>query len=747
MFRCLAFLSALVVGGPVWASYSCDGANDQLIGTLTTSRAYPLTIALAAKIATHPAAAQTIAQLGTTPGAITNSVQIRLQASADTYGGESRDGSGSGSTASVTDSNDGQWGRYVATFNNATTRVIHADSQANNGSEATSRAIGTALNDVSLCELLNDTQDFLGLVAEVCFVDTAIWTSQQITDYMNGVRCDVVSPTSALFGYYKLDTNNATQPNDGSDATGDLTVSGATFSTDNPSFGPVFTAGPSEAAATNGHTISGTVTCAGTCTVYAVSTNPGAADPSCTQVKAGQDGSSVAARHSANEVWTTAVGDSFALTEAGNAPESDVHICASDGTTDTAVTSLANQLRSPDASQAITELTSVAATSPFALQTVTGCDVVTGSFVATGCGAMAWLQPGMQVDLSAGWADLTNVNVVCAAGIGGTCAATEIEFEIAANGNATNFTVTQDAYYSPTVAADDTIEGNTTTSGGGTITVGVDGSVSCAGTCSGYQTWTYNIQDVSHATTGNFTSGPPAWGTDDLMHLFSSRPELDAGLQDTAFLFYVGVALSGVTLGCTDVDGQTTSVTSRSSPPTGTSIATSGAWTGTATVEAETAAELILDCADTGLLYSIPQSIPVYVTDDAITAPDCVGDTAAECVAELAVVRGWLGDEEQLTEDDSSCSPTVPSGDIISQLPAAAGTLAAEDDPLLVVVSTGVCASGSRSGVSLGFGSFGRLGALGGSGSGEAGGGGAGGDSFDSDAFDTDAFDVDSFDL
>jgi hypothetical protein len=44
---------------------------------------------------------------------------------------------------------------------------------------------------------------------------------------------------------------------------------------------PVFTVGPTEAPATNGHTISGTVTGSGTITVYAVSTNPGAAVPTC----------------------------------------------------------------------------------------------------------------------------------------------------------------------------------------------------------------------------------------------------------------------------------------------------------------------------------------------------------------------------------------------------------------------------------------------------------------------------------
>jgi hypothetical protein len=460
---------------------------------------------------------------------------------------------------------------------------------------------------------------------------------------------------------------------------------------------PVVTVGPTETPIANGHNCAGTVTGSGTITAYCGIANPGAAAPSCTQLKAGTDGSAVALRHSASEVWVTGVSNNFDVAEAGNPPVSDVYFCAANASGDTAVTPFTDQLRSPDASQAITVTTSIAATAMFAVQTVASCDTTDTSALVTGCGAMAWLQPGMLVDLSAGFADLTNVIVECVAGATGCeeLNSGEIQFETAANAASANITVTQDAYYAPTVATGDAIEGNTTTSGGGTITVGVDAEVSCAGTCSGFQTWTYNVQDVSQATTGNFTSGPPNWGTDDTVYIGSSRPVITS-LPDF-FLFYEGVALSDVTVSCSEPDSQTTSVTTRTSPPTGTSVASSGAWTGTPTVEDEAGTNLTFDCLDSGGLYATSLGHTFYVTDDEVTNPNGVGDTVAEYRAKLGVVRGWLGLDEQTTET-SECSDTVAIDDIISTTPAAAATITATE-AVAVSVSLGTCpSSGGASG-------------------------------------------------
>lgn len=159
-----------------------------------------------------------------------------------------------------------------------------------------------------------------------------------------------------------------------------------------------FTAGPTVAAAANGYTISGTVECTGTCTVYAASWPPAASAPAdCAAVEAAS-GALIAA----NEVWTTAVGDSFALTEANNIPRQDVYVCASDGTNDTAVTASADTNRSADANQTITVLASVAGTSIFALATDSTGDTTEDSFEITGMTDTSDFAVGMLVDVSAG---------------------------------------------------------------------------------------------------------------------------------------------------------------------------------------------------------------------------------------------------------------------------------------------------------------------------------------------------------
>lgn len=125
-----------------------------------------------------------------------------------------------------------------------------------------------------------------------------------------------------------------------------------------------FTSGPTVAAAANGYTISGTLNGSGfgTLTAYAVGVAPGDGTPTCTQIKAGQNDGGTAAILSANEAWTTDVGDSFSLATASKPASLDVHVCASDGTNDTSVTSAADQLRSARSGYALVTIASVSAT-------------------------------------------------------------------------------------------------------------------------------------------------------------------------------------------------------------------------------------------------------------------------------------------------------------------------------------------------------------------------------------------------
>lgn len=125
-----------------------------------------------------------------------------------------------------------------------------------------------------------------------------------------------------------------------------------------------FTSGPTVAAAANGYTISGTLngTGFGSLVAYAVGVSPGDGAPTCTQIKAGQNDGGSSALLAANETWTTDVADSFALAAANNIPSMDVHVCGSDGTNDTSVTSSADQLRSARSGFALVTMASHSAT-------------------------------------------------------------------------------------------------------------------------------------------------------------------------------------------------------------------------------------------------------------------------------------------------------------------------------------------------------------------------------------------------
>jgi hypothetical protein len=130
-----------------------------------------------------------------------------------------------------------------------------------------------------------------------------------------------------------------------------------------------FSVGPSEAPATNGFTISGTITCSGTCTVEAVACNPGDAVPSNTELEAGQCGGGNAALMNAQEVWTTGVGNDFLLTSANKPVRFDVYVAGTDGTNDTSVNSFLNQDRSLRSGFGLTCPTGIATTSIFDLDT------------------------------------------------------------------------------------------------------------------------------------------------------------------------------------------------------------------------------------------------------------------------------------------------------------------------------------------------------------------------------------------
>lgn len=146
------------------------------------------------------------------------------------------------------------------------------------------------------------------------------------------------------------------------DATVDSGVIGLANQTTASAGAPTFTSGPTETPIADGFTIAGTITCTGTCTVEAVACAPGDAAPTSTEVEAGQCGGGNAALMNASEVWTTGVANDFALTSANKPVRFDVYVSGTDGTTDTAVTSLTDQDRAPRSGFAHAVMASVAST-------------------------------------------------------------------------------------------------------------------------------------------------------------------------------------------------------------------------------------------------------------------------------------------------------------------------------------------------------------------------------------------------
>jgi hypothetical protein len=79
---------------------------------------------------------------------------------------------------------------------------------------------------------LDGGNDYTGLIAEVAIWNKAL-ADAEITSYMSGEAASTIAAAN-LIGYWPLSADNATQSNEGLDAGGDLSVSGATFDADHP---------------------------------------------------------------------------------------------------------------------------------------------------------------------------------------------------------------------------------------------------------------------------------------------------------------------------------------------------------------------------------------------------------------------------------------------------------------------------------------------------------------------------------
>ena len=269
-------------------------------------------------------------------------------------------------------------------------------------------------------------------------------TDWPCTSTTNDLQADSVGTGGALTGLCTdpvagatLDLGAFTHGSDGWHATALVVEPAAAAVT--------FSVSPTVTATTaTSYTLGYTVT--GATTVYFVACNPGETVPDATEVAAGDCGSGADAEAAANEAVSGA--DTTAITGI-KMPFHDIYAIPTSGGT---VVTLADEDRAEDTDQEIVTLASVAATSVFALSSDTTGDTTADSFTITGMTDTSDFAKGMIVDVSAGFADLTDLIIVA------DPTATTITLETASNATTSNITVTSNVYFNPTVAAADYVE-------------------------------------------------------------------------------------------------------------------------------------------------------------------------------------------------------------------------------------------------------------------------------------------------
>ncbi len=215
-------------------SYIFDGTNDRMTGSFTSSYGDPLTLAAHIKLpAGHPGVIDYVLSLGASSSARNDSYALRLNSVVNEYSMVSFDSADltTGATTAF-DIGTTDWAGYVGTVNGEANRDVYIKALANTDNNGGTRTVADTLRFIHVGESLVAANDFTGRIAEL-----AIWnkvlSAAEITSYMNGESASTIAAAN-LIGYWPLSASSATQSNLGLDSGGDLTVSGATFSTDHP---------------------------------------------------------------------------------------------------------------------------------------------------------------------------------------------------------------------------------------------------------------------------------------------------------------------------------------------------------------------------------------------------------------------------------------------------------------------------------------------------------------------------------
>jgi hypothetical protein len=219
-------------------SYSFDGLDDTMTGTFSDGpsapgyNVEPCTMALWFKVANHSfASLDTFLMFGNSSSSVNDSISIRSSSTIDDrMTSYITDSGGVSDTVGLTANTDNTWVPIICTYVSDTNRSIYFQGSSNN--DVTSVSVANALLYIRLGETLAAGGDFTGNLAEVAIWDKELDASERAS-YIAGTAASSIA-ASDLIGYWPLSASNATQANEGVDAGGDLTVSGAVFDADHP---------------------------------------------------------------------------------------------------------------------------------------------------------------------------------------------------------------------------------------------------------------------------------------------------------------------------------------------------------------------------------------------------------------------------------------------------------------------------------------------------------------------------------
>lgn len=391
-------------------------------------------------------------------------------------------------------------------------------------------------------------------------------------------------------------------------------------------------------ALTNGFNVAGTCTGSGTLTAEAVACAPGDATPTSNEVEAGQCGGGNAALMNASETWTTGVGNDFNMTSANKPPKLDVYVSCTNGTSDSSVDPQLDELRTATSGYQIVCPSSLSSTSIFDCATC-----------VNGGSGDAYFDPDYAVNDCTEIALETNEDANC-------------DIAMEADG---------DIVMTPAVG----------------------------GACDGRRTINSFHEDYSSATDALFVAPTGGFTTPDLICNGNNAPA-SVGEPESAILLLVqNVAMPAQDLTSLvgDVDSGDTfafTETGAGSLPTGVTLGGTGNkdMSGTPTVEDEAGQALQYTRTDAcGATGTFNQTVYVVLT---FAAPNCVGDTLAQCSTEMLAVAPWRAFDVGISVDALLCTAGVPAGQITAQDPAAASAMA-PSDPLGVTVAASGCGEGN----------------------------------------------------